>query len=650
MCGICGKLNFGASPRPMDPQLVKTMMGTMNHRGPDEEGMFVSGSVGLGHKRLCIIDLSSGAQPMGNEDGSVQVVFNGEIYNYKELRAFLLTKGHRLRTSSDTEVIVHLYEEFGQECVSRLQGMFSFALWDQRNRVLLLARDRVGIKPLYYHLTEGSLAFSSEIKALLADPSVPAELDAAALDLFLKFHYTPGESTLFRHIQKLSPGHYLVVRNNAVTIAQYWDLRFSGARNHQSDEESARELDSLLRQTVADHMISDVPVGVLLSGGVDSTAMLSYATEVRGAPLSTFTIGFGDELCPDERVGANIAARAFGSHHYEATFSAQDFANCLPKYVWHMEEPVVEPPAIALYYITKLAREHVTVLLSGEGGDEAFAGYKTYRNIVWLERIKRALGPAAGAASILCAAAGHMANSPRLRRYAPLLNMSLDEYYYSRAADPSDFFNRRRGALLTDGLSRRMELDGRGRNLGNLFAQTEGLETLQKLLYVDTKTWLPDDLLIKADKITMANSVELRVPFLDHRVLEFAASLPGSKKLRGMQTKYILKRAIANRIPKELLSRPKTGFPVPYETWLRKDLKSFAQEILTDRRTLQRGYFERQTVEHLMNENGAGHNYSKELFSLIVFELWNRIFLDDRSKLSEHPECLGPCAPVPMLA
>jgi asparagine synthase (glutamine-hydrolysing) len=630
----------------MNPELVKAMMGTMNHRGPDEEGLYVSGSVGLGHKRLCIIDLSSGAQPMGNEDDTVQVVFNGEIYNYKELRAFLLSKGHRLRTTSDTEVIVHLYEEFGEGCVAKLQGMFSFALWDNRNHALLLARDRVGIKPLYYHLTETSVTFASEIKALLADPSVPAEMDAAALDLFLKFHYTPGESTLFRHIRKLSPGHYLTIRNNVVKVAQYWDLQFTSARKHQSDDEAARELDGLLRQTVSDHMISDVPVGVLLSGGIDSTAVLSYATEVAGTPLSTFTIGFGNDLCPDERVGASIAARKFGSRHYEATFTAQDFAACLPRYVWHMEEPVVEPPAIALYYITKLAREHVTVLLSGEGGDEAFAGYKTYRNIVWLERIKRALGPAAGVSSVLAGAAGKLLNSQRLARYAPLLNIPLEQYYFSRAAGPTDYFNQNRDALLTDRLARQMEQDGRGQDLGNVFAGTEGLEILQKLLYVDTKTWLPDDLLIKADKITMANSVELRVPFLDHRVLEFAASLPGSKKLRGTQTKYILKRAIAHRIPTELLSRPKTGFPVPYEVWLRKDLKEFATDILTDRRTLQRGYFEQGIVERLLDENSATQNYSKEIFSLIVLELWNRTFLDDRRELAKTTDPLAPCSPV----
>jgi asparagine synthase (glutamine-hydrolysing) len=645
MCGICGKLEFGASPRPIHPELVKTMIRTMNHRGPDEEGLYISGNVALAHKRLCIIDLSSGAQPMGNEDNTVQVVFNGEIYNYKELRAFLVSQGHRFRTSSDTEVIVHLYEELGEECVRRLHGMFSFALWDGRNQALLLARDRTGIKPLYYHLTETSLSFASEIKAILADPSVSAEMDPAALDLFLKFHYTPGESTLFRQIRKLSPGHYLTVRRNAVKVTQYWDLRFSGERNHQSDEDAARELDGLLLQTVSDHMISDVPVGVLLSGGIDSTAVLSYATEAAGGPLSTFTIGFGEQLCPDERVGAQIAARQFGSKHYEATFTAQDFAACLPTYVWHMEEPVVEPPAIALYYITKLAREHVTVLLSGEGGDEAFAGYNTYRNIVWLERIKSALGPTAAASSVVLGALGKITRSPRLAWYARLLNIPLEQYYYSRAAGPLDFFNQNRDALLTDRMMAQMNLD-RGENRRDIFAGTEGLEILQKLLYVDTKTWLPDDLLIKADKITMANSVELRVPFLDHKVLEFAASLPGSKKLRGTQTKYILKRAVAGRIPKELLSRPKTGFPVPYKAWLEKDLKNFARDILTDRRTLQRGYFEQRTVERLLSGNSRGQDYSKEIFSLIVFELWNRIFLDDRKNFMGTPGPPAPCTPV----
>jgi asparagine synthase (glutamine-hydrolysing) len=642
MCGICGKIYLQTTTRPVERKSLERMMDAMSHRGPDEEGVYASGNVGFGHKRLRIIDLKSGAQPMANEDRSIWVIFNGEIYNYKRLQSFLLSKGHSLRTNSDTEVIVHLYEEFGEECVSKLQGMFSFALWDENKRLLLLARDRIGIKPLYYCVSDQALLFGSEVKAILADGSVPAEVDFIALDTFLSFQYLPGERTLFKHIKKLSPGHYLTVHQGALKISQYWDLHFSGSRQHQTIDESVAELRELLGQTVRDHMISDVPVGVLLSGGVDSTAVLSYAAEATGSPLSTFTIGFNEDRFPDERVGARLAATKFGTTHYEATISAADFADCLPKYVWHMEEPVCEPPAIALYYLTKLARNHVTVLLSGEGGDEAFAGYKNYWNLARLESLKGSLGRLANPLSRMCGALGEMAGSQKLRQYAPLLTMPVEKYYFSRASSPFEGFNRSRRELYTSQLSNAVRENGREDVLGHLFETVRTCNILEKLLYVDNKTWLPDDLLIKADKITMANSVELRVPLLDHRVLEFAASLPAAHKLYHGQSKYVLKRAIADRVPKEILERRKTGFPVPYETWLRKDLKSFAWDILTDPKAAQRGYFKAKAVEALLEQNSCGLDRSKEIFSLIVLELWHRTFVDD-----QQPVCVG-STPVPL--
>jgi len=626
MCGICGKLFLDKATHPVERESLERMMDAMGHRGPDEEGVYASGNVGLGHKRLRIIDLKNGAQPMANEDQNIWVIYNGEIYNYKELQSFLVSKGHRLRTNSDTEVIVHLYEEFGEECVPKLQGMFSFALWDENKRLLLLARDRVGIKPLYYCCTDETLLFGSEVKAILADGSVQAEVDFRALDTFLTFQYLPGERTLFKHIKKLNPGHYLTVQHSKLKIVPYWDLHFSGSRQNQTIDESVGQLRELLGQTVRDHLISDVPVGVLLSGGVDSTAVLSYATEAAGSTLSTFTIGFDEGLFPDERAGARLVATKFGTKHYEETISAVDFADCLPKYVWHMEEPVCEPPAIALYYLTKLAREHVTVLLSGEGGDEAFAGYKNYWNLERLERLKKYLGVLASPLSRVCGALGEITGSQKLRRYAPLLTMPVEKYYYSRASSPFEFFNRKRSDLYTSQFSNVVRQDGRDECLGDLFETVRTCSTLEKLLYVDTKTWLPDDLLIKADKITMANSVELRVPFLDHRVLEFAASLPAAHKLHRGQSKHVLKRAIADRVPKEILERRKTGFPVPYETWLRKDLKIFAWDILTDSRAVQRGYFKPKAVEGLLQQNSERLNYSKEIFSMIVLELWHRAF------------------------
>jgi asparagine synthase (glutamine-hydrolysing) len=625
MCGICGKYFLTDDSKQVSRESLQGMMKMLEHRGPDEEGMYFYKNVGLGHKRLRIIDLKSGAQPMANEDETVWVIYNGEIYNYKELRSFLISRGHALRTTSDTEVIVHLYEEFGEAFVPKLQGMFSFALWDQKTKVLMLARDRVGIKPLYYCLTKEALLFGSEIKSILSDLTVPTDIDLSAIDSFLTFSYLPGEQTLFKYIRKLRPGHYLTVRNGNVKISQYWDLEFSGAREHQHIDDSVAELDCLLGKTIRNHMISEVPVGVLLSGGVDSTAVLSYATE-SASTLSTFTIGFGEHCSMDERLSARVAASRFGTKHYEATFTAQDFAECIPKYVWHMEEPVCEPPAIALYYITKVAREHATVLLSGEGSDEAFAGYKNYRNIVWLERLKTAFGPLTGPLAQICGTFAKTGGFRQLRRYADLLSLPLEKYYFSRVSGELDLLNCNRRALYAPQFQEQVQTDTNEWFSKSILANMPQSDTLQKLLYIDTKTWLPDDLLIKADKMTMANSVELRVPFLDHHVLEFAASLPARHKLHGLETKHVLKRALAARVPRETLKRRKTGFPVPYDVWLRTELKGFAWDILTDPHTLERGYFKGDIAQQLLRQNTLDGSHSKEIFSLIVLELWHRTF------------------------
>jgi asparagine synthase (glutamine-hydrolysing) len=627
MCGICGKINFDSNA-PVDPAALRSMMDSMAHRGPDEDGVHLSRNAGLGHKRLCIIDLTSGQQPMANEDESIWIIFNGEIYNYKELQKFLLSKGHRLRTASDTEVIVHLYEEFGEECVGKLQGMFTFALWDRNKGELLLARDRVGIKPLYYCVTGDALLFGSEVKAILAEGSVQVQLNPAALDTFLTFGYVPGDETLFRGVEKLPPGHYLTVRNGAVKVKQYWDLQMPEAKRTQTFEENVEALRELLGKSVRDHMISDVPVGILLSGGVDSTAVLSYAVEAAGQPLSTFTIGFGEHDGADERLPARLVAKQFGTHHYETTITSGDFADWLPSYVWHMEEPVCEPPAVALYFVSKLARKHVTVLLSGEGGDEAFAGYSTYRNIAWLERLKRLLGPLRLPASGMAKLLGGLAGNKQLQHYAPLMAMPLEEYYYSRSSDPLAFFNQNRAALYSPDFLAQIHSNGDAKLSEKLMMSLGSVDALSKMLYVDTKTWLPDDLLVKADKVTMANSVELRVPLLDHHVLEFAASVPSSHKLSGFRTKHVLKQAIANRVPKAILERPKTGFPVPYDRWLRSDLKAFTADVLMDSRTTARGYFNRGLVEQVLRENSPERNRSKEIFSLLVLELWHRAFID----------------------
>ncbi len=612
----------------VSPALVKAMADTLYHRGPDDDGYYVSGPIGLGFRRLAIIDLQRGHQPVSNEDGTIQIIFNGEIYNYQELRESLLAKGHVFKTQSDTEVIVHLYEELGPQCLERLRGMFAFAIWDENTKSLLLARDRVGIKPLYYCLTDRSLVFGSEIKAILADPSIGREIAPEMIDRFLTFLYLPGQETLLRGIRKLLPGHYLLVRDEKVVIRQYWDLSFAKPNRSQNFRDAEADLQSLLTKAVELHMIADVPVGVLLSGGVDSTGVLSFAVHGTDKQVSSFTVGFSGGEVADERPYARLAADRFGTQHHDITISSKDFAAFLPKYVWHMEEPVCEPPAVALYYVSKLARNYVKVLLSGEGGDEAFAGYSTYRNLVWLERAKRGLAPLNGAVARGLSLADSLFHLPRAAKYAPLVKDPFPGYYYSRTSNPHRYTGNRLGEVYSGDFARTVDREHTLEPVRQLQKHVRGQNTLDAMLYIDTKTWLPDDLLIKADKMTMANSVELRVPLLDHRVLEFAASLPPSFKLNGFNRKYILKRALIQKIPKEIRNRKKVGFPVPYESWLRNDLKDTVWSLLTDRRTIERGYFRKDAVEGLLQANSNGANYSKEIFSLLALELWQRTFLE----------------------
>jgi len=614
------------------------MLSTIKHRGPDGDGVHVSPQVGLGHRRLAIIDLSTGAQPLSNEDSTVWISFNGEIYNYQELRNYLLAKGHHFRTKSDTEVIVHLYEEFGEGCIEKLRGMFAFAIWDTRKRLLLLARDRLGIKPIYYRLTNSSLIFASEIKAILADPEVDPEVRQEMIDRFLTFYYMPGDDTLFRDIQKLSPGCYMVIQNGKAKIEKYWDLNFSS--NGMRLREASEHLEQILEQSVELHMISDVPVGVLLSGGVDSTAVLGLAAEKTEHPLSSFTLGFAMPGVIDERPYARLAASTYGSEHHEITITSREFQDFLPEYIWHMEEPVCEPPAIALYYVSKLAKNYVKVLLSGEGGDEAFAGYQNHRSILWLERLKYVLGPTAAPLSKLLCSLNHYLEHDKIAKFGPLLRVPFEDYYYSRTSLPQHLFNSAdRKKIYTTELMNKVDKDESLRALRHLVENVAGYDVIGKMLYIDSKTWLPDDLLLKADKMTMANSVELRVPLLDHKLLEFAASLPSDLKIHGLTTKYILKRILEKHVPKPILKRKKAGFPVPYSTWLRTEMKDWLFDLLLDPRAMTRGYFQRNSLEKIMTECVNSGRYSKEMFSLATLELWHRGFLIK----ARAPECREEC-------
>jgi asparagine synthase (glutamine-hydrolysing) len=632
MCGITGKLYFDGR-QPVDPDLIQRMMDAITHRGPDGEGRHVAGPVGLGHRRLSIIDLNTGAQPMCNEDGTVWIVYNGEIYNYLDLRAELVARGHTFKSTTDTEVIVHLYEELGEEFIARLRGMFAFAIWDERKQMLLLARDRVGIKPLYYTNTGKALLFASEIKSLLVDPSVESKISARGIDRFLTYYFMPGNETLFEGIYKLDPGNYLTVRNGQVTKRQYWDLRFEISTRWKRFDEAVEALQELLKRTVKDHMISDVPVGVLLSGGVDSTGVLRYAVEQSDRQIRTFTIGFEGEDFPDERPYALMAAQHYGTLHQDITMTAKDFQDFLPKYIWHMEEPVCEPPAIALYFVSRLARESsVKVLLSGEGGDEAFGGYQTYRNLLLLEGLKSAFGPAKQLLRFGLQTLGKL-GWERIRRYSRLIDPSLSQYYLSRTATPYTGFNILKPILFTKEFANVLGGEMSHNTLTrHLFEQFNGESTLNSMLYVDTKTWLPDDLLVKADKMSMATSVELRVPLLDFQVLEFAASLPPHFKVKGWSTKRILKAALQDSVPRAILKRKKTGLPVPYNRWLKKELKEFVFETILDQNSALRTYFSKDALFELLQIHQRGEGYSQEVFCLLVLELLHRQFVKGRSR------------------
>ena len=594
----------------------------MLHRGPDDEGLYAVGHVGLGHRRLSIIDLSTGHQPLSNEDDSVWIVFNGEIYNFEELRLILVTKGHQFKTKTDTEVIIHAYEEYGVDFLNQLRGMFAFALWDEKKQILFCARDRVGIKPFYYTSTKQGILFASELKALLTDERVDREVNRQAIDRTLSFYSLPGEMTMFKHIHKLLPGHYLVVQDDKIIIKKYWDLNF--APNYTKNfKDATQELFELIRESVRLHMISDVPVGFLLSGGVDSTALLSLAIHETKKEISTFTIGFEGRNFADERPYAKIASDKFGTKHYEMTIGAKDFLDFLPNYVSIMEEPVCEPPAIALYFISKLAKERVKVLISGEGGDEAFAGYPNYRNMLLLDKIRRNI-PFGSDVLRLASKTPYLAN--RMNKFKPFLELPLTQAYYSRTSSPQTFCNKNFRRLYTPDFLSSIDHGLTQNYINNCVKPDSAFSLLNKMLYIDTKTWLPDDLLVKADKITMANSIELRVPLLDHKILEFAGTLPENFKVRNFKTKRILKQAFTGIVPTEILNRKKTGFPIPYQEWMRNEHKDAIHDLLLSSGAMSREYFERKTVENILSDNVKNSMYPKEVFTLAVLELWLQTF------------------------
>ncbi|HUP24289.1 MAG TPA: asparagine synthase (glutamine-hydrolyzing) [Thermoanaerobaculia bacterium] len=637
MCGIAGIVRFERAAR-VEPLLVEAMTDALWHRGPDDSGAYVEGNVGLGSRRLSIIDRSGGRQPLYDEDGSVALVCNGEIYNHRELRAALEGRGHVFRTHSDCETLVHAYQDDGERFVARLRGMFGFALWDRRRRRLVLGRDRLGIKPLYYHVGRDFLAFASEIKALQEVPGVPSEVDPEALDLYLSLRFVPGPRTLFRGIQKLQPGHLLVWDETCVRLPRYWDLAPAEA-TAGSDHELVRRFGEALESSVDSHLMSEVPLGLFLSGGLDSTTMLAVMSRLaQGRRVSTFAVGYqtssreGNEA--NELDFARLAAERFGADHHEIRLEASDWKDALPRLVWHLDEPVADPACLPLYFLSREAREHVTVILSGEGADEILGGYGIYGRMLSLERLRSKLG--AGASRLLAPLAAALLPGDKLPHYARLGGLPLEARYrgVSRAfhADWKARLLGRDAAAVSDG-----PLDEVFDPYFAAFAASSS--PLDRMLYADVKVWLPDDLLVKADKMTMAHSQELRVPFLDHELVELALALPQHLKRRGATGKIALRRAMQGVVPAPILKRGKKGFTTPTSSWLRHELRGFTRELLLASDSACRSWFDIDAVEQLVEQHERGVAVrDDELWSLLVFETWHGVFVERRFRPERRSE------------
>jgi asparagine synthase (glutamine-hydrolysing) len=626
MCGITGQLRSDGAG--VDPGLIEDMCAGLEHRGPDSRGVFAEGPVGLGIQRLRIIDLDTGDQPIFNEDRSVVVVLNGEIYNYRELRERLIRSGHRFATQSDTEVLVHLYEEEGVDCVRSLQGMFAFALWDSRRRQLLLARDRVGKKPLFYSERAGAISFASELRALMADGEIPRELDHRALDCYYAYQYIPAPMSVFRAVRKLPPASTMVVRDGQTTIQRYWELDFGNKQPDRPREEVEEELRDRLRLAVGRRMVADVPLGAFLSGGVDSSAIVALMAEQSDRPVKTFSIGFEDDSF-NELPYARLIAERFATEHHEFVVKPSAL-EILPKIVRHYGEPFADSSAVPSFYVAELTRRHVTVALNGDGGDESFGGYNRYLSNLLAGRLEWLPLPARRA---IAAVAGRLPSGPNMRsplNRAKRLGRSLALDEASRYARHMSYFD----WLAREQLYTPEYADAIGRSaapevIAGPWKAASGQTRLDTMLEVDIETYLPGDLLVKMDIATMAHSLEARSPFLDPDVMEFAATLPPSMKIRGMEKKVVLRDALRPMLPAEVLDRPKMGFGVPIARWFREELSEFVRDVLLDEATLGRGYFQPEYVRGLIRRHQAGEeDCSPKLWALLVAELWHREFVD----------------------
>lgn len=636
MCGIAGFIDYW-DRRQSEPfergRLLKGMCDVIRHRGPDDDGFLLKDGVALGMRRLSIIDLAGGAQPISGEDGSVTIVFNGEIYNFQELRPELEKRGHTFKTHSDTETIVHAYEEYGPDCATHLRGMFALAIWDDKTRELYIARDRVGKKPLYYTVTPGqTLVFGSEIKSILEHPDVEREINLEALDAYFTLGYVPDPLTIFRDIHKLPPGHHLTFANGRVRTQQYWDFKFETSASRKP-EDYLDELRALLEESVRLRLISDVPLGAFLSGGIDSSTVVALMARQMNQPVKTFSIGFHEDSY-NELKYARLTAKKLGTDHHEF-FVTPQICDVIDDLVWHFDEPFADPSAIPTFMVSKLARDHVTVALSGDGGDELFAGYTHY--VVQESRRAFSSLPKALRAGVMRPLSYRLPHGAWGRNY--LHNISLDPI--DRYLDSLSYFTGlTKKALYTTDFQRALgTTDHVARSFREYASRVKTNEPLDQLLYIDGKTYLPGDILTKVDRMSMATSLEVRVPLLDHKLIDFVTKVPASLKLAGTETKQLLKRVARDLIPAEILDRPKQGFGIPLEQWINEQLRDQIRETLSEPRTRQRGYVNSHYVDLILDEHHKGRrDHSFPLWALLILELWHRRYIDHSPRTTESSE------------
>ena len=642
MCGICGIAIPERLQRPVDQARLVRMRDSLLHRGPDGVGSFVDGPIGLGHRRLSIVDVAHGAQPMTTDDGRSTIVYNGEVFNHPALMASLQASGVSYHTHCDTETVLHLYERHGRDFVQHCRGMFAIAIWDRADRTLTLARDRFGVKPLYYvHDADGTLHFASEIKALLASGAVVAALELSAFPDFLANHAPSGNDTLFRGVKRLPPGHTLRWCDGQIAIEQYWDLSFTPDPElaRASDADLVAQYSERFEEAVRLRLMADVPLGMFLSGGIDSAAITAVMSEMVQGPIKTFSVAFAEREANELRY-ARIVSDRYRTEHHEIVVTPEQFWDALPQLIWHEDEPIAHPSSVALNFVSRLAAEHVKVVLTGEGSDETLAGYNRYRVTVanmqlgglWEKVMPGALRSMVSGAIGEAGAAGVRGKLARTFLARPA---NLDAMYFDNFAV---FAPGRMAALLSPRMREAVAGIDAYAAYHHAIDSSDAPTLLGRLLYADTKTYL-HELLMKQDQMSMAASIESRVPFLDHPLVEFAARMPERMKLRGMTTKWVLRQAMKDRLPEEILSRKKMGFPVPVGSWFRGEWRHLLDEFVTSTRALSRGHFEPDAVRAIVSAHLAGDNHTERLWSLLTLEIWQRIFLDgeDPATISMRP-------------